>query len=108
MGGSCGWCRVKAAEPQGATHSTKEKAPVGRGNFSAPTTKHMVDFATNPQTEKAFSSWQARYAMHGHALYRTASADGVIIFLAGKWGMFRELKSLEAVAAFFAQIGGEV
>ena len=83
-----------------------EKAGMEPGNFSATTTKHQIDFATNPRTEKAFSTWQAKFAMHGHALYRTASADGAILYLAARWGMTRELPTLDAVAKFYAQIGG--
>ena len=88
--------------------ATQEKAPLERGNFSATTTKHIWDSATNRDAEKCFSTWQARYAICGHTLYRTASADGTILYLASRWGMVRELKTLEAVAAFFALIGGTV
>ena len=86
----------------------QEKAPVGRGNFSATATKHISDSATNRDAEKCFSTWQARYAICGHTLYRTASPDGAILYLSSRWGVVRELKTLEAVAAFFAQIGGKV
>ena len=86
--------------------ATQEKAPLERGNFSATTTKHIRDSATNRDAEKCFSTWQARYAICGHTLYRTASADGEILYLASRWGMLREMKSLEAVAQFYEQIGG--
>ena len=86
----------------------QEKAPLERGFFSATTTKHMSDSATNRDAEKCFSTWQARYAICGHILYRTASADGATLYLASRWGMVRELKTLEAVAAFFELIGGKV
>ena len=99
---------MKAASPQGVTHRIKEKAPLERGNFSAITTKRISDSATNRDAEKCFSTWQAKFAMHGHALYQTASADGAILYLSSRWGMVREMKSLEAVAAFFELIGGKV
>ena len=82
-------------------------APLERGNFSSVATHFSANSVTNPQTEKAFSTWQARYAMCGHTLYRTASASGAILFLAARWGMVREMKSIEAVAAFFAIMGGK-
>ena len=84
----------------------QEKAPLERGNFSATTKKHISDSATNRDAEKCFSTWQARYAICGHTLYRTASADVEILYLASRWGMLREMKSLEAVAQFYEQIGG--
>lgn len=84
----------------------KANGPLERAAGSATTTKHICDFVTNRDAEKCFSTWQARYAMFGHSLYRTASPDGAILYLASRWGMVREMKSLEAVAAFFAMIGG--
>ena len=89
-------------------NSRQEKAGAQPGNFSATITKHKVDFATDPRIEKAFSSWQAKFAMHGHTLYRPASADGAIRYLAARWGMIRELPTLDAIAKFYAQIGGKV
>ena len=87
--------------------ATEEKAPLERGRFSATTTKHIVNFATNREAEKCFSTWRARYAICGHTLYRNVSADGTILYLSSRWGMVREMKSLDAVAAFFALIGGQ-
>jgi len=49
---------------------------------------------------------RAKFAQAGHRLTRTASVDGSVIYLVSKWGMFRDLKGLEAVAAFLALIGG--
>ena len=54
-----------------------------------------------------FATLQAKFAIVGHTLYRTVNPDGSILYLAGKWGYFRELKNLEAVAAFLAMIGGQ-
>ena len=85
-----------------------ENAPLARGNFGSVATHLKLDSVPNPQTDKAFSTWQAKFAMHGHTLYRTASADGSILYLAARWGMTRELPTLDAVATFYAQIGGKV
>ena len=86
----------------------QEKAPLERGDFSATTMKHVTYFATNRNAEKCFSTWQARYAMCGHTLYKATAADGVILYLAARWGMTRELRTLDAVAKFYAQIGGQL
>ena len=85
----------------------QEKAPVGRGNFSATTTQHITYSATNRRAEKCFSTWQARNAICGRTLYQTVSADGAILYLSTRWSMVRELKSLDAVLGFFVQIGGK-
>ena len=87
--------------------SGQAKAGGQPGNFNATIPKHQIDFATNSRTEKAFSTWQAKFAMHGHALHRTAGADGAILYLAARWGMTRELQTLDAVVKFYAQIGGK-
>ena len=86
----------------------KEKAGGQPGNFSATTTKHIVYCPTNRDAEKCLSTWQARYAIFGHTLYRTTSADGTVLYLASRWGMVREMKSLEEVATFLALIGGKL
>ena len=86
----------------------QEKAPLERGNFSAVTTLLNTNCVTNQSTAKAFATWQAKFAMHGHTLYRPASADGAIRYLAARWGMIRELPTLDAIAKFYAQIGGKV
>jgi hypothetical protein len=72
---------------------TKSAAPVEENALFA---SNEPDSATN----------QAKFAIAGHALYKTTNPDGSILYLATRWGFVRELKSLEAVAAFFAMIGG--
>ena len=62
----------------------------------------------NPQTNKTFSPWQARYAICGHTLYRIVNPDGAILYLAARWGMVRELATLGDVAKFYALIGGKL
>ena len=62
---------------------------------------------TDHIAEKAFSTMQARFALLRHCLYRASGANGATVFLVTRWGMVRELKTLEAVAAFFALIGGK-
>jgi hypothetical protein len=88
--------------------TTKENAPVERGGFSAATTQHEGNHSAIADDYKVFSTFQAKFATAGHTLYRTVNADGTILYLAGKWGYCRELKSIEAVAAFLVLIGGRV
>lgn len=70
--------------------------------FTTNTVKHSAEL----NERKAFETLHAKFAMVGHTLYRTVNRDGTLLYLAGKWGYFRELKGLEAVAAFLALIGG--
>ena len=86
--------------------ATKEKAGGQPGDFSATTTKHEAKHSVFPDESKVFATLQAKFAIAGHTLYRTVNADGTTLYLAGKWGYFREIKGLEAVAAFLAMIGG--
>ena len=68
--------------------------------------KHKLDSSANVDESKRFSLLQAKFALIGHTLYRTVNPDGSILYLAGRWGYFREIKGLEAVATFLAVIGG--
>lgn len=88
------------------SRATQEKAPLERGNFRATTTKPLEEHTSDHAESKAFTTLQAKFARVGHTLNRTVNPDGTILYLAGKWGYFRELKGLEAVAAFLAFIGG--
>ena len=84
----------------------KDENPLGGGLSSATTTKHPREDTSDHAESKAFTTLQAKFARVGHTLNRTVNPDGTILYLAGKWGYFRELKGLEAVAAFLAFIGG--
>ena len=79
---------------------------------SAPRSKEAL-FTTDTAKDSAernerkdFCTLQAKFAMVGHTLYRTVNPDGTLLYLAGKWGYFREMKGLEAVAAFLSLLGG--
>ena len=87
----------------GQLECTKEKAPVGRGSFSANTNQHIGD----DTAEKAFATLQARFALLGHCLYRTDAANGTGVFLVSRWGMVKELPDMVAVARFLTLIGGK-
>ena len=88
-------------------NSRQEKAGGQPRDFSANNNLQSPNAATNRDAEKCFSTWQAKYAICGHTLYRTACPDSSILYSASRWGLAREMKSIEAVAAFFAMIGGK-
>ena len=89
------------------TTATNEKAPLERGNFGATEQKHGANNTADRVISKAFSTWQARFAMLGHKLYPVPAANGATAFLVTRWGMVRELSNLDEVAKFFALIGGK-
>jgi hypothetical protein len=90
----------------GLIKSQKDENPLAGGFPSAIAKRHGSNVTPKVDDAKAFATLQARFAIVGHTLYRAVNADGTILYLAGKWGYFRELGTLEAVAAFLVTIGG--
>ena len=62
--------------------------------------------ATSVADDKAFHTLRARLALAGHTLSRTDARDGTRAYFVSRWGMVRELRDLEAVAALAKQVGG--
>lgn len=89
-----------------AAYKPQKENPLAGGLSNATEQKHMAEFNPHCDESKLYSTLQAKFALAGHTLYKTINPDGTVIYLAGKWGYFRELKGLEAVAAFLAMIGG--
>lgn len=89
-----------------AHHAPEKTKGAASDQENSPSATNEANHNADRATEKAFCTLQARFAVAGHTLYRTVNADGTILYLAGKWGYFRELKSIEAVAAFLMLIGG--
>ena len=87
-----------------APEKTKGAAP---DQENAPSVTNDANDSAVRAEDKAFFTVQAKLALAGHAFYRTRKLDGTILFLAGRWGCFRELKNLEAAAAMLMQIGGQ-
>jgi len=87
-----------------APEQTKGAAP---DQENAPSVTYETNHNADRATEKVFCTLQARFAVAGHTLYRSVTADGTMLYVAGKWGYFRDLKSIEAVAAFLMLIGGQ-
>ena len=91
-----------------STNATKENAGLGPGVLSANEHKHDQESTADRQNNKALSNWQSLYALQGHCLYQVKATDGNTSYLATRWGMTREMESLDEVAKFFALIGGKL
>jgi hypothetical protein len=55
---------------------------------------------------KAFATLQAEFALLGHSLFRNTPTDRPGWFTVTRWGMARDLRSLDDVRGFLRQIGG--
>jgi hypothetical protein len=60
------------------------------------------------EERKSFATLRARFAIAGHSLSRTTAPDGSIVYLATRWGLVRQLPTIEAATAFLLRIGGSV
>ncbi|MBX9793381.1 MAG: hypothetical protein K2Y02_03690 [Burkholderiaceae bacterium] len=65
-------------------------------------TETLVDLDAD---RKAFQTLRAHLALAGHALSRTDGSDGPCRYFVTRWGMVRELRDLDAVKRFAAQVG---
>ncbi len=64
--------------------------------------------ACSPQVEsdeKPFQTLRAALAFAGHELRRSDSADGPRSYFVTRWGMVRELRTLDEVKRFAEQVG---
>ncbi|MGX5649593.1 hypothetical protein ACWKW4_04960 [Hydrogenophaga borbori] len=91
-----------------AINTTPKRMPTGDGNPTAGSAINDLDFPTGERADKAFSTLRAAYALKGHALRRTESADGEVTYWAERWGLVRYLPNLHDAAQFLAQIGGRL
>jgi hypothetical protein len=55
--------------------------------------------------DKEFASLRAHAALRGHELHRSNPADGPTRYWVSRWGLTRELPSIQDVRAFLRQIG---
>jgi hypothetical protein len=55
---------------------------------------------------KRFETLRARFAIAGHCLHRTQPSDGAVTLFATRWGLVRELPTVEDAEKFLSQIGG--
>ncbi len=85
---------------------TNEKAP-DAANVGGPEqkqTRHLV-FDQHVDDDKRFSTLRAQLALAGHALSRSDASDGKRAYDVSKWGMVRELRTLDDVQRFAEQVG---
>ncbi len=66
----------------------------------------MQTEAHTAAADKEFSTLRAEAALRGHALHRSDPADGPVKYWATRWGVARDLQSIEDVRAFVRQIVG--
>lgn len=85
--------------------STDMKKPTGDANHPAGSTDAR-SVRDAQQADKEFSTLRARAAMRGHELHRSNPHDGPVRYWVSRWGMARDLQSIEAVRDFVRQIGG--
>ena len=64
-----------------------------------------LNSATSGAENKAFQTLRARLALAGHALSRTDASDGTRTYFVSRWGMVRELRTLDDVKRFAEQCG---
>lgn len=66
----------------------------------------MQTEAQTAAADKEFFTLRAAAALRGHALHRSDPADGPVKYWATRWGVTRDLPTIEDVRAFVRQIGG--
>jgi hypothetical protein len=64
-----------------------------------------LNSATSGAEDKAFSTLRACLARGGHALSRGDASDGARTYFVSRWGMVRELRTLDDVQNFADQVG---
>lgn len=67
-----------------------------------------LNSATTSAEDKAFQTLRARLALAGHVLSRTHDGDGPVRFYVTRWNLIRELRDLDEVRRFAAQVGAAI
>ena len=55
---------------------------------------------------KDWSTLQARAALAGHQLFRTAAEDGAVQYFVSRWGMVKAFGSVEEVGRWLDRVEG--
>ena len=87
------------------TDTTPKEMPTGSVNYPAGHTDTRIVTVSEDPSNKAFTTLRAQFALRGHALYRTSSADGAGTYYAERWGQVRHLPTLDDAKRFLVQIG---
>ena len=95
------------AKPGAVTPKNDEpRRLVGSGaGFRGQVQAEDLDCANTTAQRKRFNTLRARLALAGWVLNSIAVEDGPVTYLASRWGMTRDLASLDAVAMFADRVG---
>lgn len=88
-------------------HIPQEKSD-GGSDLTAATAYNDLDLPIPDRRNKAFASLQAAFAIKGHALHRTDPADEPVTFWVERWGLIKQLPTIDAARRFLEQIGGRL
>lgn len=91
-----------------AINNTKKEKAAGGSYTTTATTINDLDCPTKKRQGKAFTALRAAFNLKGHALHRTDPADGPVTFWVERWGLVRQLPTIDAVRRFLEQIGGRL
>ena len=91
-----------------AINNTQKEVPTGEGNPTAGNTINEWNFPTERHCDKAFSTLRAAFALHGHNLHRNDPVNGSVSFWVERWGLVRQLPTIDAMRRFLEQIGGRL
>ena len=99
--GADGAVHVGLSPPQ------KDECPelAGGGALKQQSKANTPDCAKPTAECKQLATLRARLALAGWALNSTAVGDGSVTYSASRWGMSRNLDSLDAVAVFADRVG---
>jgi hypothetical protein len=85
----------------------RDEAPTVAPTTRGPKAENSNDDCRMPEPErKAFATLQAEFALLGHSLFRNCPVDRPGWFTVTRWGLARDLCTLDEVRGFLRQIGG--
>lgn len=102
------YCERQGLDGGGSVMIANEKAAQGVSSTPAASKKHYACIVASAAiNDKTFTALQANFALLGHALNRSHSADdGRCTFIVARWGQALYFTQLNDVAALLTQIGG--
>ena len=85
-----------------------EKAPGAINTEGLTTDTNEPDFPTPEAECKEFKTLAAGFALAGHTLHRSDPNNGTVTYWAERWGLVRQLHTIDAARRFLDQIGGRM
>ena len=89
-----------------STHRKNDNAQLELGTVGTTGQKYDTNHNAISSEIATFPQPEAKFAQAGHTLRQKTTPDGTIYYLASRWCRFRDLRGLEAAAAFLAVVGG--